>query len=87
MTSLKVTAKGQVTLKKDVLRHLGIEPGQQLEVDLLPGGMARIHAPRPRTSWDAIAGMLHDPHRKAVSIAELDAAIASTVASLDDIEP
>ena len=38
MTTLTVTAKGQVTLKKDLLKHLGVQPGQRLEVDLLPGG-------------------------------------------------
>ena len=38
MTTLTVTAKGQVTLRKNVLRHLGVSPGQQIEVVLLPEG-------------------------------------------------
>jgi bifunctional DNA-binding transcriptional regulator/antitoxin component of YhaV-PrlF toxin-antitoxin module len=38
MTVLTVTSKGQVTLKRDVLRHLGVKPGEKIEVDLLPDG-------------------------------------------------
>ena len=30
MSILTVTAKGQVTLKKDILRHLGIHPGDRI---------------------------------------------------------
>lgn len=27
MGSLKVTSKGQITLRKELLRHLGVQPG------------------------------------------------------------
>ena len=30
MTQLTVTAKGQVTLRKDVLEHLGVRPGDNV---------------------------------------------------------
>jgi bifunctional DNA-binding transcriptional regulator/antitoxin component of YhaV-PrlF toxin-antitoxin module len=29
MSTLTVTAKGQVTLRKDVLEHLGVHPGER----------------------------------------------------------
>ena len=32
MTTLTVTARGQVTFRKDVLQHLGIKPGDKLFV-------------------------------------------------------
>ena len=32
-TTLTVTAKGQITLRKEVLRHLGIGPGDKIAVD------------------------------------------------------
>ncbi len=32
MITLTVTAKGQVTLRKDLLQHLGVEPGQKIEI-------------------------------------------------------
>ena len=36
MTTLTVTAKGQVTLKQDLLKHLGVGPGEKIEADKLP---------------------------------------------------
>ncbi len=38
MTTLTLTARGQVTFRKDVLQHLGIRPGERIELDKLPGG-------------------------------------------------
>ena len=38
MSTLTVTAKGQVTLRRDVLRHLGAHPGEKITVDKLPDG-------------------------------------------------
>ena len=38
MGLLTVTAKGQVTLRQELLRHLGVKPGEQIEVSALPGG-------------------------------------------------
>lgn len=35
MTTLNVTARGQVTFRKDILQHLGIQPGGQIRLDLL----------------------------------------------------
>ena len=46
MVTLTVTAKGQVTLKKDVLQHLGIRPGDKIELDLLPNGRGILKAAR-----------------------------------------
>jgi bifunctional DNA-binding transcriptional regulator/antitoxin component of YhaV-PrlF toxin-antitoxin module len=39
MTTLTVTAKGQITLKQELLRHLKVSPGQKVEVDCrtIPG--------------------------------------------------
>ena len=36
MTKLKITAKGQVTLKQELLKHLGVRPGEKIEADKLP---------------------------------------------------
>ncbi|MBC7636782.1 MAG: AbrB/MazE/SpoVT family DNA-binding domain-containing protein, partial [Acetobacteraceae bacterium] len=38
MITLTITAKGQVTLRKDVLAHLGLRPGDKLVIDKLPDG-------------------------------------------------
>src|SRR5215470_6960287 len=33
MSTLTITAKGQVTLRKDLLEHLGVRPGEKITVD------------------------------------------------------
>ncbi len=44
MAILTVTAKGQITLRQDLLNHLGIGPGQKLEVEKLPDGRIMVRA-------------------------------------------
>jgi bifunctional DNA-binding transcriptional regulator/antitoxin component of YhaV-PrlF toxin-antitoxin module len=46
MSRLTVNAKGQVTLSRDVLTHLGIHPGDNIVVDKLPHGRIEIRAGR-----------------------------------------
>ena len=38
VASLTVTAKGQVTLERDLLQHLGIKTGERVDFEKLPGG-------------------------------------------------
>jgi bifunctional DNA-binding transcriptional regulator/antitoxin component of YhaV-PrlF toxin-antitoxin module len=44
MTTLTVTAKGQITLRRDLLKHLGVGPGQKIEVETLPDGRITVRA-------------------------------------------
>jgi len=44
MPTLTVTAKGQVTLRKDLLAHLGIRPGARITVTALADGRLEIRA-------------------------------------------
>lgn len=76
MTTLTVTAKGQVTLRKDVLRHLGVSPGEQIEVALLPEGRVEVRARRPTDTIERFIGMLAGKTKKKASIDELNAAAA-----------
>jgi AbrB family looped-hinge helix DNA binding protein len=46
MSTLTVTAKGQVTLRKDLLEHLGVHPGQKIAVEKLPDGRIEVKAAR-----------------------------------------
>lgn len=56
MPSLTVTAKGQVTLKRDLLQHLGVKPGERISFDKLPGGELRIKAAQPTSTIDSFIG-------------------------------
>ena len=51
MTTLTVTSRGQVTFRKEVLQHLGIQPAQKIQLDLLPDGRAELRAEKPKGSW------------------------------------
>jgi bifunctional DNA-binding transcriptional regulator/antitoxin component of YhaV-PrlF toxin-antitoxin module len=44
MRTLTITARGQVTFRKDILKHLGVQPGGKVSVDLLPDGRAELRA-------------------------------------------
>lgn len=44
MTRLTITAKGQVTLKQELLKHLGVGPGEKIEADKLPDGRILVRA-------------------------------------------
>lgn len=85
MTTLTVTERGQVTFRKDVLKHLGIRPGDKIRLDLLPGGRAELSADKPEGSWRELSGMLKGKTNGArLSIDALNDAIAdaSTAAGM-----
>ena len=58
MSTLTVTAKGQVTLRKDLLQHLGVRPGDKITVDKLPDGRIEVRAVRPASPISEVFGML-----------------------------
>lgn len=72
MTILTVTARGQVTFRKDVLQHLGIKPGEKIELDLLPDGRGILKAARPSGTIDGFVGLLANRTSKVASIEEIN---------------
>jgi bifunctional DNA-binding transcriptional regulator/antitoxin component of YhaV-PrlF toxin-antitoxin module len=76
MATLTVTARGQVTFRKDVLQHLGIKPGEKIELDLLPDGRGLLKAARPTGSIDGFVGLLAGRTKKIASIEEINEAAA-----------
>ena len=77
MASLTVTAKGQVTLKGELLRHLGVKPGERINVEQMPGGELRIRAARSTGSIDGFIGLLAGKTRKVATIEKMNEAIAA----------
>jgi bifunctional DNA-binding transcriptional regulator/antitoxin component of YhaV-PrlF toxin-antitoxin module len=55
---LTVTARGQVTLRKDVLEHLGVQRGGKITLYLLPDGRVELRADRSTGSFRDLSGML-----------------------------
>lgn len=78
MTTLSVTAKGQITLKRDLLQHMGIKQGQRVEVVKLPDGELRIKAKQQTQSISHVFGLLKDKTAgTVVSIEEMNQAVAA----------
>ena len=73
-TTLTVTAKGQVTLRKEVLRHLEVGPGQRVEVEMLPNGRVELRA-KPTGSIEDVIGSLYRPGTE-LTIEEINEVIA-----------
>ncbi|MBU1666545.1 MAG: type II toxin-antitoxin system PrlF family antitoxin [Gammaproteobacteria bacterium] len=76
MTTLTVTARGQVTFRKEVLQHLGIRPGEKIEMDLLPDGRATLKAAQPAGTIDGFVGLLAGRTKKVATIEEINMATA-----------
>jgi len=73
MSTLTVTAKGQLTLRKDVLAHLGVRPGDKVTVNMLPGGRVEISAKPKRTGHISdLFGMLRNENGPRLTIEEIN---------------
>jgi bifunctional DNA-binding transcriptional regulator/antitoxin component of YhaV-PrlF toxin-antitoxin module len=77
MATLTVTARGQVTFRKEVLQHLGIKPGEKIELDLLPDGRGVLKAARPSGTIKDFVGLLAGRSAKVASLDEINEAAAS----------
>ena len=84
MTQLTVTAKGQITLRKDLLQHLGLKPGGKLDIALMPDGRAEIRAARPKGSVDDFIGLLAGKAKRVLTIEEMNEIAAQGWASSDE---
>ena len=73
--SLTITAKGQLTLKKDTLAHLGVRPGERVSVELRPDGVVELR-PAPRGKISDAFGCLPPYEGPPISIEEMNRIIA-----------
>ncbi|WP_295993358.1 AbrB/MazE/SpoVT family DNA-binding domain-containing protein [Rugamonas sp.] len=76
MAILTVTARGQVTLRKEVLQHLGIKPGDKIELDLLPNAQGLVRAALPSASIGGFVGLLAGRTKKVATVEEMNEASA-----------
>ena len=72
MSTLKVTAKGQVTLRTDLLRHLGVRPGEKVTVEKLPDGRIELKAARPTGKISDVFDFLKRENGPSLSIDEMN---------------
>ena len=76
MRTLTITAHGQVTFRKDVLQHLGVQPGGKIEVHKFPDGKIALTAARPKGTIDKLIGLLAGRTSKIATLAEIGQAAA-----------
>ena len=72
MGTLTVGAKGEVTLRKDLLAHLDVRPGEKVTVDKLPGGRIAMKAATPTGKISDAFGFLSAERKgRVLSIEEM----------------
>jgi antitoxin PrlF len=71
MTTLTITAKGQITLKQELLRHLNVAPGQKIEADELPDGRLLVRAAEKKGSIADFSGCLAKKGTPKLTIAQI----------------
>ena len=72
---LTVTAKGQVTLRREVLAHLGVKPGDKVSVSLLPSGRVEMVPAAQHEDIRSLRGALRRPSQRSVTLREMQEAI------------
>ncbi len=72
MATLTITAKGQVTLRKDFLQHLGVGPGEKITVDKLPDGRIAVQAAKPSGHISDVFDLLKRDNGPSLSIDEIN---------------
>jgi antitoxin PrlF len=76
-----ITSKGQITLPKEVRDRHSLKPGDAVEF-IEEGGRTWVK-PRNLRALD-LAGILHRPGRKAVSVQEMDEAVSEALVEDDE---
>ena len=83
MASATVTSKGQITIPASVREDLRLKAGTRVEFVKIANGQYAI---RPATiSIKSMRGMFYEPGRRAVTIEEMNEAIAEAGASAGKI--
>jgi AbrB family looped-hinge helix DNA binding protein len=82
MSTLTITSKGQVTLRKDLLEHFGVHSGDKITVEKLPDGRIEVRAAPPAGKISDLFGSLKGKKKgRSLSIDEMNEVIARGWAS------
>lgn len=76
MSILTITSKGQVTLRKELLNHLGVRPGDKIDVALLSGGRVEVRAAKPTGKISDVFNYLKREGGPSLTIEEINDAAA-----------
>ena len=71
MATLTITAKGQITLKQELLQHMNVTPGQKVQIDKLPDGRLIVQPAAQTGSIDDFIGSLEQKGGPRLTIAQI----------------
>lgn len=74
--TLTVTAKGQITLLRDLLQHLGIRSGAKVVPHKLPNGRVELEAVQPGGRIEDAFGLLRREGQRSLTVDEMNEVIA-----------
>ena len=70
--TLKITSKGQVTLRKEILDQLGVQPGDRIVVEPVAPGRVEVRRAEPAGDLRAFVGCLKGAGSVPLAIEEID---------------
>ncbi len=73
--TLTVTSRGQVTLRKEFLEHIGVRPGDEIDLRKTPNGKLTLERARPKRNWDDFIGCLKGKSKVRLTIEEISEGI------------
>jgi antitoxin PrlF len=73
MSTLRITGTGQLALTAELLKHLGVQRGDEVIADLLPGGRLELRA-QPKGQISDAFGVLKGKSGRVLSIEEINGA-------------
>jgi len=77
MTTRQSTARGQITLRHDLMKQLGVVPGDKIRVEPIAGGGGVTLRPDRKTgSFADLAGRFAGRVSRPVSVEEMNQVIA-----------
>lgn len=71
-TTLKITSKGQVTLRKEVLEQLGVRPGDRIVLEFVGPHRMEVRPAERTATLEKFVGCLKKPEEPAFSIEQLN---------------
>jgi len=70
-STLKITSKGQVTFRREVLDQLGVRPGDKITVELIGPGRLEVRPARTGTDLKEFVGCLRQVGTRPLSLADI----------------
>lgn len=71
-STLKITSKGQVTFRKEVLDQLGVRPGDKITVEFLAPGRAEVRAVQTTGTIERFVGCLKAAGTPTLTIQDMN---------------